>query len=286
MYLSINATPEELKIEFSKAIINDDIKDACNIQQYSFSAILNGKLPIKFLAELEIPFEKKYARLINTKIVNQFLIGNKSLTETYDIISKLKELDPKNKEITYNYIALQIKQWHNGNLKVDYRTFKGEIINLIDKGIDKTLVYRMLINYYIIITDMYLADGDYSNSERCINIIQDKYKLAKLSTTNLLGVAQFFAFYTKFEWATKAIEPYITRLDVDEDLLFYYINLTIDDRSLTTKKAYKKVLLNAIGINKNRFCIMFNSIYMGGVSFQLLDDKYLKKNYCQSCKDL
>ena len=42
-------------------------------------------------------------------------------------------------------------------------------------------------------------------------------------------------------------------------------------------------MLNAINMNKNRFCKLFNSIDTGGVTFQLLQDEYLNETYWENC---
>ena len=74
-------------------------------------------------------------------------------------------------------------------------------------------------------------------------------------------------------------------ITVDEDLLFYYLNLTILDKYNVASSNYRTVMLNAINMNKKRFCKMFNSSLNEGVTFQLLDNKYLRKTYCESCNE-
>jgi hypothetical protein len=129
-----------------------------------------------------------------------------------------------------------------------------------------------------------MEKGDYDNKDKHLDIIKSRYRSTYPSPKDLLSLAEYFVSYAKYEWAIELLEPYITRIDVDEDLLFYYINNTIIDPSITEQASYKQILLNAIDIDSERFCKMFNSINAGGISFQLLEDPYLKSNYCQSCK--
>jgi len=49
------------------------------------------------------------------------------------------------------------------------------------------------------------------------------------------------------------------------------------------RKSYRSYLINARNRNKPRFCKMFESLRHGGISFQLLDNEYVKKMHCESC---
>ena len=76
----------------------------------------------------------------------------------------------------------------------------------------------------------------------------------------------------------------MNNVDVEEDLLFYYLNLTIVDQSLTRKTAYRSIMLNAININKKRYCDLFKVGSDGGITIQLLENNFLKKTYCENCE--
>ena len=75
----------------------------------------------------------------------------------------------------------------------------------------------------------------------------------------------------------------VRSIEVDEDLLFYYLNLTLIDAELTKTDDYRAIMLNAFNQNKERYCKLFNSVDDGGVTFQLLDNAYLRKGYCENC---
>jgi len=279
-----NATPEEIIDEFEDAIIKKDIVRASGIQKYSFSKILINKLPHDFLSKLEIPEQIDYGKLLNNTAVYQYFLAENNFKETYARIKQLKAMDPNSKEIAYNYIVFQFQLWLNNNKHVNYTDFKKEILNLGPMGISSILINRMMINYNIILTEIFMEKGDYDNKDKHLEIIKSRYRSTYPSPKDLLSLAEYFVSYAKYEWAIELLEPYITRIDVDEDLLFYYINNTIIDPSITEQASYKQILLNAIDIDSERFCKMFNSINAGGISFQLLEDPYLKSNYCQSCK--
>ncbi len=106
-----------------------------------------------------------------------------------------------------------------------------------------------------------------------------------LSDLDYLSLAQYFASYTKYDWATKLLVKKVKSVDVDEDLLFYYLNLTIIDEKMTKRSDYRAILLNAYNINPARFCGIFEPFGEGGITFQLVENEYLRKTYCESCNN-
>jgi hypothetical protein len=116
--------------------------------------------------------------------------------------------------------------------------------------------------------------------------IKSIYKNLIMTDEDLVSLAQYFSYYAKYDWALSLLEPKINAIDVNEEILFYYINLTISNSIYTDKPAYRTIMLNAININQGRFCKSFNSIFRGGITFQLLEDDYLKKNYCENCLEM
>jgi hypothetical protein len=80
------------------------------------------------------------------------------------------------------------------------------------------------------------------------------------------------------------LEKRVHKLDVDEDLLFYYLNLKLFDPASFATDPVKKAALNAININGPRFCRFFNSSEKGGAGFQLLRYDELRTLYCENCR--
>jgi len=125
---------------------------------------------------------------------------------------------------------------------------------------------------------------DYINKDKCLKFIQVNYRFIQMTDHDRVSLAQYLSLYSKYDWAIKVLETEINKVDAEEDLIFYYLNLTIGDPKLINKENYKVVMLNAINANQARFCKMFNSVSNGGVSFQLLHYDLLKKIYCENCR--
>jgi hypothetical protein len=280
-----NLSADELRKEFDKEVKSKDIETASNIQKVIFSKIITNKIPTTLITELEIPEKNEYGGLLNANTVYKYFLDEEDLVATYNDIKKLKSLIPNSKEVWYNYVALKFYIWLKALEQVDEQQFKNEILSLKQKGIPAPLVNRMMVNYNIILTEIYMYNRAYDKKNKTLKNIYYEYKNTQPSPSDLLSIAQYFVAYAKYDWAIKLLKPYITKVDVDEDLLFYYINLTIYDEKMIKNDGYKQILLNAIDVNTKRFCDMFNSIKNGGISFQLLKYEILKSNYCQSCEE-
>ena len=143
----------------------------------------------------------------------------------------------------------------------------------------------MLINYEIVMCEYYMRYGDYFNKDKSLKYIYiySNYKYVPLSDIDYLSLTQYFASYSKYDWSTKLLKKKVKSVNVDEDLLFYYLNLTLFDEKMTKRSEYRTIILNAYNINKIRFCEIFEPFGEGGVTFQLLENEYLRKTYCENC---
>ena len=124
----------------------------------------------------------------------------------------------------------------------------------------------------------------YDEKDKALNYIYKNYKYIKSGPNDYVQLAKYFASYARYDWAEKILQPQAVKIDADEDLLFYYINLTMVDPENTKRSSYRTILLNAANANQLRFCNMFEPYRKGGVSFQLLNDEYLKSSYCETCE--
>src|SRR5690606_31049215 len=116
-----------------------------------------------------------------------------------------------------------------GEHAVEPEELERSIKALRNHGIDEPLVTRMLINYNILMAEVDMAKGDYARKDKRMSYIRTNYTTVPMEPADHLSLAQYFASYANYEDARAVLNPYLTEIDVDEDLLFYYLNLTIFD---------------------------------------------------------
>lgn len=276
--------PSIIKAAFEKAIVENNKDEAMEIQQVIFSKIRNNKLPDEFAKSLEIPQTYEYGFLLNNYAVFNYEQNEKDIYGALHQFQKLLDLMPGNDHIKYNIVALKIKSWVYGELVVEHEQLKKEILELEKLGVDKKLTKRMMINYHIILSEYYFLKKNYAEKDKVVKYIHLNYTTLNLSDKDVLNVAKYFVGYSKYDWAESLLGKHASKVDVNEDLLFYYLNTTIVKPKITASSQYRAIMLNAININKERFCKLFNVFGEGGITFQLLENDYLRKAYCESCQ--
>ena len=274
---------DDLANAFNAAIRDDNLEEASKLQNALFNRLKYFEISPDILDKLEVPAQLKYTRFLNNRSAFRFQLDNKRILLTNKELETLKELDVNNKRINYNLVVVKFKMWRFKLVEIDQEDFLNEIINLKTLGVEQNLIDRMLINYHILKSERDMQRKEYDRKDESVDYIYDSYDSILLSDIDYFNLAQYFAYYANIEWAAQLLTEKVRSIKVDEDLLFYYLNLTLINSSLTKTDAYRTTMLNASTLNKKRYCKLFNSIEKDGVTFQLLEDVYLRKGYCEIC---
>lgn len=269
--------------QFEQAIAEKNVAKARDLQNTVIERIMDEELPSAFLEKLEVPMQREFAGLLNSRVAFRWFEDPRDALEAYNALLDLKRLLPGDAHVNYNLCAIRFRAWLQGAaITVDPAEFKRDIEALRGMGIAEPLVKRMLINHNIIMAEAHMAAGDFAQKDESMKYIHRNYKSIPMSNTDYLSLAQYFASYANYDKAIDVVEPLVATVDADEDLLFYYLNLTIIEPQKTKTAPYRGILLNALNKNKPRFCTLFDT-FGKGITFQLLDDPVLFKTYCESC---
>lgn len=275
---------EALLPDFNNSILNKDIAKARIIQKEVVERIMDNRLPLEYLDRLEVPQSKEFSSLLNDREVYKYLLKATSEYEALDNFLALKKLDPANGRICYNICALQFFMWQYGGDTLIQHTLLKDIGALHKMGINQTLVKRMQINYHILKCEENMRVFNYAGKDNSLQIIHDSYEGLRLDDADIYSLAKYYANYGNYGWAEEIIEPRIDKLDVSEDLVFYFINLQFFHSSNYETENFRNAVLNAVNLNNARFCNFFLPTHSGGAGMQLLEYDELKSMYCESCK--
>jgi len=263
-----------------------DYKKANEIQNSIFDKIGSGDFSPETVDQIVIPQTNSWSHFHNKNIMFKYALNQDYILEAYVELDSLRNRYPKDKKIQYNYMALKIQAWVLGAVEIeDPKLFAKEIQLLSRYRINSKLIKRMLVNYNIIMAQYYTLEGEFNLQDKCLKYINGSYKSLPLQDKDYLKLAQYMVSYSKYDWAKKMLIKKVKPIEADEDLVFYYIKLTMNDTKYTKTPEFRKIMLNAVNINSKRFCKIFSSNLDGGVSFQLLDNKYLRKIYCENCRE-
>ena len=273
---------DQLVTLFNKAIRADKLEEACAIQN-SILDRLRDKFKPQVLKNMKIPKSKKYLRLLTKNCIFKYFVDLKQTLNVEKELLQLEKLEPNDKRLKYNLAVLKFIIWKHRAREINREEFKKEIINLKEYGISKELIDKMIVNYHIVKAEEDARKNNHKGKDSSVNYVLKSYQNLILSDFDYLSIAQFFTYYSNIYNAIHTIEDKVNNITVDEDLLFYYLNLTITKEELTQTEEYRTVMLNAINMNKKRFCSLYNSALKKGVTFQLLEDEFLRATYCENC---
>lgn len=279
-----NVSQSSILAAFNKAVNARNINAARAIQKEIVERIMDNRLPADYINKLEVPKAKECSMLINDNETYKYLLKITSEYEALENFLELRKLDSLNDKVNYNICALKFFIWSNGGDSSDYKNLLNEINSLEKQGINRSLVKRMLINYHILKSEYYMLKYNYSAKDSSVVFIRSIYKQIDLTDNEIYLLAKYYTYYSHNDWAIEMIEPRIDKINANEDLVFYYINLMFFNTSNFDSDKFKNAVLNSINLNRKRYCNFFLPNDKGGSSMQLLEYEALKRIYCESCK--
>jgi outer membrane protein OmpA-like peptidoglycan-associated protein len=277
------ASPSELKKYFDQSIASRNINEALYLQEIIFRKVRHEEIPAEFLNGLDIPKTTEFGSLLLNYISFQYERRNIDDFQALQAFTDLNALPPGNPKAEYNICVLQLKVWRKSPAMIKGDDLKTRIESLTKKGIARLLITRLTINYSLIQTEMDLRARRYQEREKWLKYIMGSYSQLQMTDADLLSLSKFLAHNARYSAAEKLLTPRLKDINVPADVLFFYLSLTVYSPKNTSSSNYRAIMLNAVNIDRNRFCHIFDPIPRDGVSFQLLEDPVLKKTWCENC---
>lgn len=275
---------EQLINAFNISVQEENIKKAQEIQKVIFENIKTNKSSDNILDKIEIPNKIQYSLLHSNQSIFEYAIKRKNQFETYTRYEELAKIFPNDIKILHNKLVFKFKAIVAGFNIIDPLSIDADISTLAKLKDNPALLKKLRMNYYILMSEVYFKQGNYIKKDEMVNMIMKQYNQSKLDPVDVLSLAQYLVSYNNVDKAIGFITPFCKKTGVDEDLLYYFINLTIINENQTKDKNYKKILHNAATTNRERFCELFEPNHKDGITFQLLESTELKKLYCDYCK--
>jgi hypothetical protein len=277
------ATAAELKNYFSQSISKKNVDEALYLQEIIFNKIKHEELPASLMYDLQVPKSIEYGSLLMNSVAFDYEYNKKDVLYALNAFNELNDLLGGNPKIEYNICALRLKAWVKTRSLPGTDPLNAKITSLQKSNIPKALVTRLLINYHIVQSEVAYQEGRYADREKSLKFVYDNFKRIALNDDDRLSIAHFMSYNSRFDQAALVLEPRIKKLDASEDLLFYYVMLTISKQKYLLSGGYRAFLLNVVNSNPSRFCHLFDPVSQGGLSFQILENSFLKKTWCENC---
>lgn len=270
---------------FQRAIAEKRIGQARSILKEVYERIRDNRLPNDYLNQLEVPASVDFWELQSDRASYSYWLMMFDEQQALKAFSKIRALYSTHGRVNYNICALKLILWHwQPDSTRDTTGLLPMIERLPAEGIDPSLLRRMKVNYYIMLSQDYMARYVYDRKDSALAAVRALYAGMKLTDGDRYALAMFFSFYSQSDWSRELVDARIDQLDVSEDLLFYYINLAFFRPAEYGNDQLRKAMLNASNLDRDRFCKFFHSTDRGGAGMQLLEQPVFREFFCQDCR--
>jgi hypothetical protein len=289
IFLQNSLNPEKASadslVEFYRETVKaENIQLAMQLQDAIFSRVKEENIAIFFPDSLPLPAEKEFSFVFNRDYVYRYLSGLTDLNETYDLFKKIKQHYPNDERINFNLAEFMFRKWIAGDETITGDSVLASINRLQASGVPATAYNRLLINYHIVSLRSSMADKDLRARTRSVRAVRNLYGATLTREPELLNMAAFFVAYKQNDVAEKLLRPFARSASPDEDLLYYYIALTINETNTVNQRWYNDLMEKAQQMNPGRFCQLFQPVSVtDSAGISLLFKSKLKEIYCRHC---
>lgn len=287
-----------IKVQLERKQLYTELDEQTIIKMLNDSSLNQGNDKYQLIDEVFLTEDPALLQFLNEKVkgnltwspearakitLSEYLLDSTQLEVCLDEMSGFIVEKNTSSMLQYNYYALKLLDWEKNLYKSDApKVLKQQLY--INKSIDPKSLNRLKLNYNILEAAEYTHSQKYELKKENVNQVIKLIPQMELSDEDKFRIAKFLASHHQYKVALDLLDSRTKVSDVHEDLLFLYINLSIIEDKVVQKADYRATLANAAVVNKERFCKLFDSSFKGGITFQLLQNVYLKRSYCEICE--
>jgi len=268
------------RVSFNRAVAAGNYTQAYKILETIGKRVSAKKYPSTIFDSLIIEENAKNAALINNRLYFEYLANNSVDDEDAVTFERLLKMDPINPVYQYNKVFCELKLDSNAGNPERQAKVQATIDGFYGK-LDSNLVNGLNIEWqFKIMESVDTVDNADAIIDACIARIKAFYNIKDASWQNALKLSYVFARAKDFKYSATVLEPYLSKPDVQENLVFMYIS----NASKVPEKYYSRTFARALEIakrlNQDRYCKLFGDPFM---TFQVLENPEVKKLYMSTC---
>jgi len=264
----------------------EHIENALKIQDAIFNLVSVEDVAANFPDSLPMPQNKKFSHVFTRDYVYRYKTGLVDHIKLFDLFNELQKIYPTDPAIRFNLAELTFRRWMGGDPQITTDSVTSIINNLQQFDIPVWAKNRLLINFHLVSIRQSMADTDARKRLRSARAIRNLYTSAFTTDHEIVNLARFFAAYRQNDVAERLLRPYARNSNPDEDLLYFYIILTINEATTVNMRWYHDLLEKAHELNPERFCNLFQPVsYPGSAGISLLFRDRIKELFCENCND-
>lgn len=264
----------------------EHFENALKIQDAIFDLVSSENVAETFPDSLPLPQNKSFSHVFTRDYVYRYKTGLVDHVKLFELFNDLQHIYPDDPAIRFNLAELAFRRWIDGDPEIKADSVSGIINNLDQFDVPAWAKNRLLINFHLVSIRQSMAEADARKRMRSARAIRSLYSSAFTSDHEIVNLARFFAAYRQTDIAERLLRPYARNSSPDEDLLYFYIILTINEATTVNMRWYHDLLEKAHELNPERFCNLFQPVSVpGSAGISLLFRDRIKEFYCENCND-
>lgn len=222
-------------------------------------------------------------KVLNNQIVLESILGKEMYggNPIYLSFFELYLIKKSEVEVAFNYHVAKLKFWSEDIKNVtDFDTWEKDFSKIPIGEVPVKKYARAKLNYSLLAADYYYDTGKFEKRKDAFDDFLKWYQKADLSNTEMLELVKTLCYHDQYSAAVKILKTY-EELEKHEELLYYFLQISIYDRELVSQQLWNEKLKAAKENFPNNFCKFFTKEKIG---IQSLSNTAVKEMYCSTCK--
>ncbi len=261
-----------------------NLENAIKLQDAIEYQARDQRITPRFPHDLPMPQAREFSWIFNRDYVIRQKHGWENDTILLNLFIELAKSYPENPAIRFNIAELLLRQWLTTLTDIKPDSIFRTINRLSEQGVAEKAANRLLLNYHLNTLPQTMTEKNSRQRIRSLQAIRSLYPATTLKDEELVNLARLFVAYRQNNMAERLLRPFARLPHPDQELLFFYISLSINDENIANQRWYANLLNKAYSINPQRFCNLFQPVSIpdaAGISLLFRDN--IKEIYCRNC---
>ena len=243
---------------------------------------MEGEMDIEAIESVEIPFEKKYVKLLHNRGLTKFDLDSMSIRSLQNFRSDLQVLvDLKETD----------KRLHTSISIIDYELYRYGFYQSKKYNFYDTIRKRPFVaavqRARILLNIAYYHDrggnmtGSTKEKKYWFKKVRKYVKPARLDVDKTFEIASYYSFFWQHKYAYALTKKEIDETENSLDLIFFLKLVHLTNVKLS-RSSYLRYIKKIKEYSGDEFCTFFNNL---ALNFQIFDDEEIKAIYCEECAD-
>ena len=275
-------TAEQLQL-YRFFLENNQIQPALFVQSKLLIKVRNGELNAKELPQADPAQKVNTLAVINNQIVLESIMGAEQYggNPIYLALFELYLINQRQPEVAFNYHVAVLEYWSTHQSEI--KNMEGWLPGFRKISTEQIIVEkyaRAMMNYNLLAVDYFYDQGNFDKRRKSFTELIKWQRKANMNKEEKLNLAKTLCYQDQFSYAIQLLQPEVQSDQINEEILFYLLQIAQYDKSQFNDSKYLALLEKASKLYPKTFCKFFSASFNGK---QSMENALVKNLYCKNC---